>query len=311
MTGQRGAVAVLGELDRGERHRDPRVVGVHLVGVDDPLVRHDVVVAGVVAVGRAESIVAEALPAAGPEVELGDAGLAVGGFEAAGVAPGVLGLGRGERGEHPRRRGRVGALDREGVVDDGTRSHLFSSGGSLAWVRGPAGRRLRGWCPQCLAVSARYSPRRSRRRSTARAARRSRLGRAQRGRVDGAGPGPAALLRPDQAAGLQHLNVLQDGGQRHGQRPAELADRRRACAEPLHHDPPARVGQGLEHPVQVRRLVKHALEYRGRHLDSQAVASVLACPAALQRLQDGVGQLAGVRFSARAGSPPGDEANAS
>jgi hypothetical protein len=32
-------------------------------------------------------------------------------------------------------------------------------------------------------------------------------------------------------------------------------------AEPLDHEPPARVGQGLEDPVQIGQLVNHALEY--------------------------------------------------
>src|SRR5580692_11657622 len=36
------------------------------------------------------------------------------------------------------------------------------------------------------------------------------LGRAERRRVDAAGAGPADLVRPDQAAGLEHVNVLGD-----------------------------------------------------------------------------------------------------
>src|SRR6266567_4220730 len=88
--GQRGAVRVLAEFNRGDRHRDPRVTRVHLVGVDDPLVWRDVVVAGVIAVSRALHLEAEALPPAGPEVELGDAGLAVGRLQVPDVAPGVL-----------------------------------------------------------------------------------------------------------------------------------------------------------------------------------------------------------------------------
>src|ERR1022692_1626454 len=72
---QRRAVTALDELDGGDGYRDPRAVGVHLVAVDDPLVRHDVVVQGVVAVGGALPLVAEALPPAGPEVKLGAAGV--------------------------------------------------------------------------------------------------------------------------------------------------------------------------------------------------------------------------------------------
>jgi plasmid maintenance system killer protein len=40
-----------------------------------------------------------------------------------------------------------------------------------------------------------------------------------------AGGGPADLLRPDHAAGLKHLNVLDDSGQRHRQRFAQLSIR--------------------------------------------------------------------------------------
>ena len=125
--GQRRAVAALGELDGGDRHRDPGVVGVHLVAVHDPLVRHDVVVQRVVPVARALPLVAEPLPAARPEVELLDACLVLRGLQPAGVAPGVFGLGRRKGGEHPGWGGRVGPLDRERVVDDGTIGHWCSS----------------------------------------------------------------------------------------------------------------------------------------------------------------------------------------
>ena len=87
------------------------------------------------------------------------------------------------------------------------------------------------------------------------------LGRAQRRRVDAAGPGPADLLRPDQAAGLEHLHMLDDCGQGHRERLAEFAYRRGSLAEPLHHEPPARVGQGPEDEIQIGGLVNHVLEY--------------------------------------------------
>src|SRR5438094_401279 len=69
--GQCRAVAIRNEFDGGYRHRDPGVVGVKLVAVDDSLVRHDVVVPGVVAKGRAVPLAAEALPPADPEIKLG------------------------------------------------------------------------------------------------------------------------------------------------------------------------------------------------------------------------------------------------
>jgi hypothetical protein len=67
--------------------------------------------------------------------------------------------------------------------------------------------------------------------------------------------------------------MLQDGRPGHGQRPSELGDRGRRLAKPLHYDPPTRVRQRVEIPVQVRRLVKHALEYQPTRLNSQATAS--------------------------------------
>src|SRR6185369_7770574 len=45
------------------------------------------------------------------------------------------------------------------------------------------------------------------------------LRRPERVRLDAAGPHPAGLLGPDQAAGLEYLQVLQHRGQRHVQRP--------------------------------------------------------------------------------------------
>ena len=87
------------------------------------------------------------------------------------------------------------------------------------------------------------------------------LGRPQRRRVDAAGPRAADLRRPDQAAGLQHLHVLEDRCQGHRQRLAEFAHRSRSLAKPIYHQPPARVGQGLEDPVQISQLVNHVLEY--------------------------------------------------
>src|SRR5712692_6713639 len=68
------------------------------------------------------------------------------------------------------------------------------------------------------------------------------LGRPHGGGLDAAGPGPADLLRPDEPACLEHMHVLHHSGKRHAQRPGELADRCWPEAEPLHHEPPARIG---------------------------------------------------------------------
>src|SRR4029077_407182 len=131
---------------------DPGVVCVHLVAVHDPLLGHDVVIQGVVAEARALPFVAESLSAANPEVEFGAAACdGVGWLEVAGVAPGVLGLRRSECGEHPGRRGRVGALNPERVVKDGTVGHCFSSRGEsawVAWISPVSWRSSAGWSPR-------------------------------------------------------------------------------------------------------------------------------------------------------------------
>jgi hypothetical protein len=59
------------ELDGGHRDRDQRLVDVHRVGVDDPPVGDDVLVAGLVGVDRAApGTPAAELAPADPEVEL-------------------------------------------------------------------------------------------------------------------------------------------------------------------------------------------------------------------------------------------------
>ena len=76
-----------------------------------------------------------------------------------------------------------------------------------------------------------------------------------------AGAHPADLLRADQAACLQNLEMLQHGRQRDGERLGKLADRGRPTAQPLDHDPAGRIGKGLEEAVEPSRLVKHILKY--------------------------------------------------
>ena len=88
------------------------------------------------------------------------------------------------------------------------------------------------------------------------------LGGAQPVRLRLAGAYPTGFGGHDQAAGLQYLQVLQDGGQRHVQRAGQVAHRRRPVNESLHHRPPGRVGQRVEDPVQRRTLVRHVLKYR-------------------------------------------------
>ena len=98
------------------------------------------------------------------------------------------------------------------------------------------------------------------------------FGRSQGHRVKAARAGAAELLRPHETAGLQDLHVLHDRGERHGQRPAELADRGRPLAEPLQHEPSPGIGERVEDAVQVRRIVKHMLEYSRPRPNSQVFA---------------------------------------
>src|SRR5659263_440705 len=69
---------------------------------------------------------------------------------------------------------------------------------------------------------------------------------------------PLAMSLP---AVVQHLQVLDDGGERHGERAGELAHRGRPAAEALHHAPAARVGERLEHAIESVGFVKHRLKY--------------------------------------------------
>ena len=100
----------------------------------------------------------------------------------------------------------------------------------------------------------------------------------RRGMVERLARGPASvseLARPldmSLAAVVQHLQVLDDRGQRHLQRPGQLTDRGRPPGQPLHHPPPAGVGEGVEHPVERRLLVKHPLDYRDVPPDGQVDA---------------------------------------
>jgi hypothetical protein len=76
------------------------------------------------------------------------------------------------------------------------------------------------------------------------------LGRPQRRRLDPAGPHPPNLPGPDKATRLEDPKVLDDRRQCHRERLGKLADRGRSTAQPLHHDPPGRVGQRLEDAIE-------------------------------------------------------------
>jgi len=69
--------------------------------------------------------------------------------------------------------------------------------------------------------------------------------------------------------------VLDDRGERHLERPSELADRGRSADEALDHDTPRRVGERLEGEIERRRLVKHLLKYLAGSRTCQVTAEGL------------------------------------
>ena len=78
------------------------------------------------------------------------------------------------------------------------------------------------------------------------------------------GPAEGPWHEHPMAALICHINreVLHHGRERHGERLRELAHRRRAEGQLLHHASPRRIGQRLEHQIELVRLVKHSLKYR-------------------------------------------------
>jgi hypothetical protein len=97
------------------------------------------------------------------------------------------------------------------------------------------------------------------------------LGRAQRGRLDRAGAHPPDLLRADEAAGLEHLDVLDHRRERHLERLRELAHRRRPTRQAVDHRAAAGVSERVEDLVE-RRMVKQLLNFGMGSTQSQAIA---------------------------------------
>ena len=82
-------------------------------------------------------------------------------------------------------------------------------------------------------------------------------------RLQAVGTNSAALVRGHETKGLQHLQMLMKGWQRHLEIGSELACRRRGPAQVLNDLAPRRVGKCLEHlrdiTMQFRggRLIRH------------------------------------------------------
>ena len=88
------------------------------------------------------------------------------------------------------------------------------------------------------------------------------LGLAQRLGIDGAGAHPADLLGGHQPALLEHLQMLHDGRQRHGEAAGPVRSPMPVRGSAVDDLPARRIGQCLEHQIERRRLVKHALKDR-------------------------------------------------
>jgi hypothetical protein len=99
------------------------------------------------------------------------------------------------------------------------------------------------------------------------------LGAPQAGWIDLAGADASGLLRPNQLARLEHLQVLDRGRNRHAEEARQLAHRGRAAGQALDDRPPVGIGDRVEHLIRDRRLmVKHVLNGKDVSPDSQVAA---------------------------------------
>ena len=83
------------------------------------------------------------------------------------------------------------------------------------------------------------------------------LGRAQGRRRDGEGAYTPELFGVDEAAGLEHLKVLDDSGERHRQRSGELTDRGRTAAQAVDEGAPGGIGERLEDAIECLGILSH------------------------------------------------------
>ena len=86
------------------------------------------------------------------------------------------------------------------------------------------------------------------------------------------------LLGLDYSARFEDLHVLDDHCEGHRQRLGQFTDRGGSRRESFHHAAPALVGQRLEGPIQVDRLVKHLLECTGPAVQVKFVLNSVSCP---------------------------------
>ena len=79
----------------------------------------------------------------------------------------------------------------------------------------------------------------------------------ERGRLEPAAAHAAILASVNQACPLEHLDVFQDGRQRHGERAGQLGDRRVRLGQARQDRPARPVGQRAERRIQAGLIVNH------------------------------------------------------
>jgi hypothetical protein len=95
------------------------------------------------------------------------------------------------------------------------------------------------------------------------------LGESQARGLDATRAHSPTLLRLNEVALLEHLEVLYDGGEGNAERGREIGDRRGAATQPLHHRAAGGVGQRVKDLVDAI-VVKHRLKYSPSQADCQA-----------------------------------------
>lgn len=67
------------------------------------------------------------------------------------------------------------------------------------------------------------------------------------------------LVRLEQAGPLERVHVFHDRGQRHGERPGQIAHGRLTQGQSGQDRAPGRVGEGRERGVEARQIVNHVV----------------------------------------------------
>jgi hypothetical protein len=97
------------------------------------------------------------------------------------------------------------------------------------------------------------------------------LGESQAHGLDAARAHAPTLLRLNEAALFEHLEVLYDGGEGNAERRREIGDRSGPPTQPLHHRAAGGVGERVKDLVDAI-VVKHRLKYSRSQGDCQASA---------------------------------------